>query len=120
MPIGCRPLEMPALALKSMPKPQSLPASYQTKPPNAGIMLTSVSRLAAKTETVDTGSTFRAGSNTLRFANYFASGTGEDNAGTEMSEVSTFGGTTLCHGGATICHLIYTQKRLLSVNFYLY
>ena len=43
MPIGCRPLEMPALVLKSMLKPQSLPASYQTKPPNAGIMLTPVS-----------------------------------------------------------------------------
>ena len=27
---------------------------------------------------MDTGSTFRAGSNTLRFAKYFASGTGED------------------------------------------
>ena len=38
---------------------------------------------------MDTGSTFRAGSNTLRFTNYFASGTGEDNAGTEMTEVST-------------------------------
>ena len=38
---------------------------------------------------MDTGSTFRAGSNTLRFAKYFASGTGEDNAGTEMTEVST-------------------------------
>ena len=61
----------------------------QTKPPNAGIILTSVSRLAAKTETVDTGSTFRAGSNTLRFAKYFASGTGEDNTGAEMTEVST-------------------------------
>ena len=89
MPIGCRPLEMPALVLKSMLKPQSLPASYQTKPPYDGIMLTSVSRLAAKTETVDTGSTFRAGSNTLRFAKYFASETGDDNAGAEMTEVST-------------------------------
>ena len=38
---------------------------------------------------MDTGSTFRAGSNTLRIANYFASGTGEDNAGTEMTMVST-------------------------------
>ena len=42
MPVGCRPLEIPALALKSVLKPQSLPALYQTKPPNAGIMLTSV------------------------------------------------------------------------------
>ena len=50
-------------------------------------MLTSVTRLAANLETVDTGSPFRAGSNTLRFANYFASGTGEANAGTEMTEV---------------------------------
>ena len=40
---------------------------------------------------MDTGSTFRAGFNTLRFANYFASGTVEDNAGTEMAEVSTSG-----------------------------
>ena len=47
--------------------------------------------MATKSETVDTGSTLRAGSNTLRFANYFASGTGEDNAGTEMTEVSTSG-----------------------------
>ena len=38
---------------------------------------------------MDTGSTFRAGSNTLRFAKYFASGIGEDNAGAEMTEVST-------------------------------
>ena len=29
------------------------------------------------------------GSNTLRFANYLASGTGEDDAGTDMTEVST-------------------------------
>ena len=42
MPVGCQPLEFPALALKSVLKPQSLPALYQTKPPNAGIMLTSV------------------------------------------------------------------------------
>ena len=33
--------------------------------------------------------TFRAGSNTLGFAKYFASGTGEDNASTEMTVVST-------------------------------
>ena len=91
MPVGCRLLEIPALAVKSVLKPQSLPELYQTNAPNAGIMLTSVTWLAAKSETVDTGSTFRAGSNTLRFANYFASGTGEDNAGTEMTEVSTSG-----------------------------
>ena len=30
------------------------------------------------------GSTFRADSDTLRFANHFASGTGEDNAGSEI------------------------------------
>ena len=42
LPIGCWPLEMPALALKFVLKPQSLPALYQTKPPNAGIMLTPV------------------------------------------------------------------------------
>ena len=41
--------------------------------------------LNAKSDTVDTGSNFRAGSNTLRFA----SGIGEDNAGTEITEVST-------------------------------
>ena len=74
MPVGCRPPEISALALKSVLKPQSLPALYQTKPPNAGIMLTSVTWLAAKSETVDTGSTFRAGSNTPRFANYLAFG----------------------------------------------
>ena len=34
---------------------------------------------------MDTGTTFRASSNTLGFANYFASGTGEDNAGTEKT-----------------------------------
>ena len=60
MSIGCRPLEMPALAWKSVEKPQSLPALYQTKSQNAGIMLTSVGWLAAKTETVGTDSTFRA------------------------------------------------------------
>ena len=37
---------------------------------------------------MDIGLTFRAGSNTLRFANYVASRTGKDNAGTEMTEVS--------------------------------
>ena len=80
---------MLALALESVMKPKQLPALYQTKPPNAGIMLTPVTRLAAKTKTVDTGSTFRAGSNTLGFAKYFVSGTGEDNASTEMTVVST-------------------------------
>ena len=45
--------------------------------------------MAAKLETVDTGSTFGAGSNTLKFANYLAYGTGEDNVYTEMTEVST-------------------------------
>ena len=34
---------------------------------------------------MDTRTTFRAGSNTLGFANYFASGTGEDNAGAETT-----------------------------------
>ena len=65
MPIGCRPLEMPALVLKSMLKPQSLPASYQTKPPNAGIMLTPISWLALKSETVDIDTILRVSSNTL-------------------------------------------------------
>ena len=63
MPVRCQPLEMPALAL------------YQTKPPNAGIVLTQVSWLAAISETAVTGITFISGSNTLEFANYFASGT---------------------------------------------
>ena len=69
----CKPLEMPVLAL------------YQTKPPNAGIVLTQVSWLAVKSETAVTGITFISGSNTLEFANYFASGTGEDDGGTETT-----------------------------------
>ena len=84
----CNARWMP-VTLKSVLKPQLLPALYQTKPQHEGIMLTSVTWLAAKSETVDTGSTFRAGSNTLSFAKYFASGIGEDNAGAEMTKVST-------------------------------
>ena len=55
----------PAVALKSGLKPQSLQALYHTKPPNAEIMLNQVILLAAKSETVVTGTTFRAGSNTI-------------------------------------------------------
>ena len=86
LPIGCWPLEMPAMALKFVLKPQSLPALYQTKPPNAGIMLTPVIWLAAKSETLDTGTTFRVGSITLGFPSYLASGTGEDNVGAETTD----------------------------------
>ena len=117
MPVGCRPLEIPALALKSVLKPQSIPALYQTKPPNARIMLTSVTWLVAKSETVDIGLTFRAGSNTLRFANYFASGIREDNVGTEMTEVSisaedNFGSETTDWG----CYLKYVHAQLQLVS----
>ena len=38
---------------------------------------------------MDAGTIFRADSNKLGFANYSASGTGEDNAGAEMTGVST-------------------------------
>ena len=38
---------------------------------------------------VDTGITFIARSNALESANYFASGTGEDNAGNETTGFST-------------------------------
>ena len=64
---------MPALVLKSVLKSKSLPAFYQTRPSNARIMITTVSWLAAKSQAVDTVMTFRAGSNTLGFAKYFAS-----------------------------------------------
>ena len=50
---------MPALALKSVLNPQSLLALKQTKPPNAGIVLTPVICLAAKSETANTGFTVR-------------------------------------------------------------
>ena len=69
MPVGCRPLEILALALESVLKPQSPRALYQTKPSNAGIMRTLIISLAAKSETVHTVTTFRAGSNTLGLLN---------------------------------------------------
>ena len=45
------------------------PALYQTKPSNARIMRTLIISLAAKSETVHTVTTFRAGSNTLGLLN---------------------------------------------------
>ena len=56
----CQPFEIPALALKSVLKPQLLPALYQIKLPNARIVLAPVSWLAAKSDTVDIGISFIA------------------------------------------------------------
>ena len=44
---------------------------------------------------MDTGTTLRAGSNILGFANYFTSGTAEDNAVVEGTGVLTLAATAL-------------------------
>ena len=49
-------------------------------------MLTPVILLVTKSEKVDTGTTFKAGSDTLGLANYFASATKEINASAEPLE----------------------------------
>ena len=54
-------------------------------------MLTLVIWLTAKSERVDTGTTFGAGSNTPGLANDFVLKTVEYNAGAEMTGVSTSG-----------------------------
>ena len=63
-----------------------------------------------------TGSTFRAGSNTLKFANYFASGTGEDNAGAEMTEVSTSGFEILIL--RSILNVLSTEQSIIQLYNY--
>ena len=57
--------------------------------------------LDAKSETVDSDTTFRPGYNILGFAKYFASGSGEDNAGSKMTGASTSG-----HKNIHLCALL--------------
>ena len=53
-------------------------------------MLIPVTWLAANLEIVETGTSIRISFNTLGLANDFASGTGEDDAGSEITRVSTW------------------------------
>ena len=47
--------------------------------------------MAAKSETVDMGTTFKTSSNTIGFTQYFTSGTGEDNVSAATTAVFTSG-----------------------------